>query len=507
MKWPRKRSGDFLLSSRQICKHHTTMAEEQVKVKMLSVSSVAPAIPTAQHSMFLSNVDLIWIPVANVQTLLFYKLSPDMEFTAVTDMLKRSLSLVLVDFYPVAGRLSTKGSPETGRPEIDCNDGGVEFVEASIDVDFADLEKDGFRHKPFFPELLRARDGSEFENYEGPLFSAQVTGFHGGGICIGATLHHVVADGVGFWHFMTCWAECSKGSPISNRPEHMRTIFKREQKTNCVMPNISFGAQEVVVGDIKGAQIFKFMLDDLQPTDGKINVSKSDADINSDSSVQDYVNYQTEDLEISGFHFNEEIIGKLKERAGAASSFVAISAHFWRCVTRAREVPEKEAVDFGIIANSRGRVKPPLPPTFFGNCVCMGFARTRAKQLLGQDIRFAAALIQELIKSCITDEQLNTLIDWFDYRLGSGSPLPSLGAETLGGRYFVGAANSPKFPVYELDYGWGKPLNATTATLNGIGGLMFFPGRDEGGRSIDIWTRLPRQQMETLKRILMIIPD
>ena len=89
-------------------------------------------------------------------------------------MLKRSLSLVLVDFYPIAGRLSTKESGETGRPEIDCNDGGVEFVEASIDVAFENLEKDDFRHRNFFKELVPTRDGSKHQNYQGPLFSVQV---------------------------------------------------------------------------------------------------------------------------------------------------------------------------------------------------------------------------------------------------------------------------------------------------------------------------------------------
>jgi len=44
-------------------------------------------------------------------------------------------------------------------------------------------------------------------------------------------------------------------------------------------------------------------------------------------------------------------------------------------------------------------------------------------------------------------------------------------------------------------------------TLSGIGWIMLFPGRDEGGRSMDIYTRLPRHQMETFKQILMIVPD
>lgn len=473
------------------------MAEEQVKIKMVGVSAVVPAIPTAKHTMFLSNLDLIWIPVANSHSVMFYKTSPELDFTAVTEMLKRSLALVLVEFYPVAGRLSTKGS---GRPEIDCNDAGVDFVEASIDMAFEDLEKDGFRHRSFFKEFVPLRDASKHENYDGSLFSVQVTGFHGGGICIGTSIHHVVADGSSFWHLMNCWAECCRGSPISNKPVHMRTIFRSEEKINCAMPNISFGAEKLVSHDIKEAQIFKFVRDD--------NVSTRIADIKDEQISHEFIlKDQAGDVEVGCFHLNEEMIGKLKERSGASSSFVAVSANFWRCVTRAREVPENEAVGFGMSANSRGRVKPPLPATYFGNCLCMGFALTKAEQLLGQDIHFAAALIQEVINSCASQEQVNNFIDWVDCRLGSGSSLPSLGLEILGGRYFVVAGNSPKFPVYEIDFGWGKPLNSQVPTLSGIGWIMLFPGRDEGGRSMDIYTRLPRHQMETLKRILMIVPD
>ena len=119
------------------------------------------------------------------------------------------------------------------------------------------------------------------------------------------------------------------------------------------------------------------------------------------------------------------------------------------------------------------------------------------------------ASLQELLKYCTVEEKIIALVDSVGWRLWSGRPLPSLAMGTFTGRYFVGAVNSPKFPVYELDYGWGKPLNAQTGVLYEDGGMMLFPGRgrDDGGRSIEIYTRLPRRQMETLKRILMIIPD
>jgi len=65
---------------------------------------------------------------------------------------------------------------------------------------------------------------------------------------------------------------------------------------------------------------------------------------------------------------------------------------------------------------------------------------------------------------------------------------------------------SPKFPVYEVDHGWGRPLSVQAAFLPEIGQMMLFPGR-EGGKSIAVSTKLPRHQMETLKQILMVIPD
>jgi hypothetical protein len=43
--------------------------------------------------------------------------------------------------------------------------------------------------------------------------------------------------------------------------------------------------------------------------------------------------------------------------------------------------------------------------------------------------------------------------------------------------------NSSKFPVYEIDYGWGSPLSVQevfTYTSNIIGGLMLFPTRGGG---------------------------
>lgn len=152
------------------------MSEEQVNVKLLRVSSVVPAISTVKHRMFLSNLDLFFISFKN-QRVMFYKIDQEeMEFSTIVEKLKSSLSLVLVDFYPFAGRLDIEGD-ESGRPEIDCNDGRVEFVEASIAMAFGDLEKEGFRHRSLFKELFRNldhdRDSLENRTCDRPLLSIQ----------------------------------------------------------------------------------------------------------------------------------------------------------------------------------------------------------------------------------------------------------------------------------------------------------------------------------------------
>lgn len=478
------------------------MAEDQLQVKVSRVSMIAPAIPTVKHRMFLSSIDLSMIATNNMRKLLFYKTQK--EFSTIVDELKGSLSLSLVDFFPFAGRLDIDGG-ESGRPEVDCNDAGAEFVEAAIDIVFEHLEKDEFQHKSFFKELVQTRDKS----YDASLLSIQVTAFQGGGICIGVNFHHVIADGASFWHFMKCWAELSRGLPISENPCHMRTYYKRD-KESCSIPKISVRAEEVVNDRIKEAQILRFTRDDLLPMkNSEISLSTSDPSRNMNSSIQKPIKSEGTKLEITTFHFSEKMIQSLKERSGASSSFVAVAAQFWRCVMEAREVPENEAVYFALAVDCRGRVNPPLPPTYFGNCICIGTARTTAKQLLGQDIGFAAALIQELIHSSNWEMQLNNRIDWVESQLCScdkdrSVTLPNF--PKYQGRYIVRVAMSPKFPVYDIDHGWGRPLNVQAAFLGEIGGMLLFVG-SEGRRSIALSTQLPQHQMERLKRILMIIPN
>jgi len=98
------------------------------------------------------------------------------------------------------------------------------------------------------------------------------------------------------------------------------------------------------------------------------------------------------------------------------------------------------------------------------------------------------------------------MIDFLNESPGSGAVrfLTQLGSVA---RYGVNVVSSPKFLVYEIDYGWGSPVSVQAESISEIGGMVLFPGRDtEGGKGIALSTCLPRHQMETLKQILMTIP-
>lgn len=189
----------------------------------------------------------------------------------------------------------------------------------------------------------------------------------------------------------------------------MRTVFQQDNGDRAI-PNLYLRAEEVVSDLIREAQIFRFVPDNSLPLKySEINASAGDHSVeNIDISiVQNSVEDET-NMEISTFHFSRKIIQSLKERSGASTSFAVVSAQFWRCVMKSRQVPENEPVYFRVSIDFRGQVKPPFPPTYFGNCICSGIVGATTKKLLVQDIVFVATLIQDLVSSWAAELQTSS---------------------------------------------------------------------------------------------------
>mgnify|MGYP000046431707 FL=1 len=135
-------------------------------------TTIIPASPSTKRHLFLSSLDIHWREVHYNKRILFY---PNIITTTgchdATETLKTSLSAVLVHYYPWAGRLAL--DPQ-GRLIIDCNDVGVEFVEASVDFQMSEISREGFPMMPLYESLCRPVDHTGDRLYTSPLLSIQV---------------------------------------------------------------------------------------------------------------------------------------------------------------------------------------------------------------------------------------------------------------------------------------------------------------------------------------------
>lgn len=106
-------------------------------------------------------------------------------------------------------------------------------------------------------------------------------------------------------------------------------------------------------------------------------------------------------------HFSEASLAALKKRArgellaagdptGAAAltRFQALTSLIWRSITRTRRLPPEQNTVCRTAVNNRGRLRPPLPPEYFGNSIhAAATSSARAADLLSAGHGRAAAAV------------------------------------------------------------------------------------------------------------------
>nr|XP_043634102.1 acyltransferase Pun1-like [Erigeron canadensis] len=124
--------------------------------------------------------------------------------------LKKSLSKCLTQYYPFAGRL-----PSPSASYVECNDEGVEFLEASIDVvRLEDLVLKRDPDETIINNELVPNLGIESSNR---MLEVQVNHFSCGGVAVAVSISHKIADGFTMANLVNHWATVTRGgSPIIN---------------------------------------------------------------------------------------------------------------------------------------------------------------------------------------------------------------------------------------------------------------------------------------------------
>lgn len=440
--------------------------DSSIKVKITQKTHVQPKKKLGRRECQLITFDLPYLGFFYNQKLLIYKENGS-DFEEVVKKLKDGLSVVLDEFYQLAGKL---GRDDDGVFKVMYDDDmeGVEVLEAIVDVnnDGIMVSVDDLASKEditMMKELVPYNGILNLEGLKRPLFAIQLTKLRDG-LAIGCAFNHAVLDGSSTWHFMSSWAEiCNGAHSVSQLPFLTRTKARSTR--------VSLDIPEV-------------------PSQPDLTTVSADAP----------------KLREKLFRFSAAAVEKIKKAHNAVgptngttapsgppfSTFQSLSSHIWRAVTAARELKPEEPTVFTIFADCRKRVDPPMPDSYFGNLIQAIFTGTAAGLLLGNPPEFAAGTVKAAIEAHDAAAIDKRNKEWEDK--------PIIFQYKDAGMNCVAVGSSPRFKVYEVDFGFGKPERVRSGANNRFDGMVYLYPEKGGGKGIDVEISLESKAMDNLER-------
>lgn len=295
--------------------------------------------------------------------------------------------------------------------------------------------------------------------------AVQVTVFPNHGVSIGLTINHGACDGTSTANFMKSWADtCKSGSAASFiTPLFDRSLFIYPKEFDSIYLNLAMKFRELI----------------------------SNSSIANSSNKSTNNEAKQDDLVIGSFWLSKDEIEKLKQwvseekEAVHCSTFVVACAYVWTCQVRARGWETNRIAWFGFPVNLRGRLRPPVPEEYFGNCLGICVTSAEVGELVKEDgVSVAAEFIRRAIDE-LRDDALRYVSTW-----------PEIG-RTVGDKQPLSVAGSPGFRVYDRDFGWGRPVKVEVVSIGRNGAMSISEGRD--GEGIGIGLAASKQEMDKFR--------
>ncbi|CAO2043924.1 unnamed protein product, partial [Urochloa humidicola] len=382
-------------------------------VRIVDVSYVtAPASAAGApppEPIKLNAMEAQWVVAPVLQHLLLFderdhQLPP---FDAVVQSLKSSLAATLSTHAPLAGKLHYLADTgdvailfsATGGGGGDAE--GVRFVVAETDADARSLAGDEDHDVLTFEGLVPEADMTVLP---APLLAMQATRLGEGGVALGLTVHHAVADGRSMWRFVEAWAAACRGDAMPEPPP----CFDRSRVS---LP----GGEELA------RSVLKKYIPNL-PVVTMPGILK-----------QDRLSFtrQTFNLDAPRITQLKQSIVRLAESRGAPlrhppSTFVAVTALLWTCGVRGRSIPADDEVFLFFLADIRDRLDPPAGAEYLGACLTTCIAKLPARELHGEGaLSAAAAVIQDAIGKMVADP-LGCYPGWEFLKVACAGEMPPL---------------------------------------------------------------------------------
>ncbi|KAG2569151.1 agmatine coumaroyltransferase-like [Panicum virgatum] len=441
-------------------------------VRIVDVGYVpAPAAAAPPGPIKLNAMEAQWVVAPVLQHLLLFEGDQLPPFDDVVRSLKSSLAATLATHAPLAGKLHHLA--ESGEVAIRCSaaDEGVRFVVAETDADARRLACDEDHDVLTFVGLVPEVD---MYRLPAPLLAVQATRLGGGGgVALGLTVHHAVADGRSLWRFVEAWAAACRG----DAPPEPPPCFDRSR-----------------VGLPGGEELARSVVRKYMPD---LPVVPMPAILQ-----QDRLRFtrRTFTLDAPRIARLKQRIVRLGEAHGAPlrrppSSFVAVVSLAWTCAVRCRSFPADDNVFLFFLADARDRLDPPAGADYFGTCLTGCLVKLPARELRAERaLAAAAAAVQDAIRE-MAEDPLGSSPGWEFLKLAGDRTVPI--------DRVVNVSGSAGFMAYEVaDFGWGRPRRTENVRMNHDGQVALVRARDGGGVQVAV-SMLQRAHVDAFKSELL----
>ncbi|XP_022734807.1 vinorine synthase-like [Durio zibethinus] len=411
----------------------------KLEVAVISNYIVKPSSPTPDRlrRYQLSFLDQLTLTIYN-PLVLFYPAICDTQANKIhtSDKLKHSISNALTYFYPLAGRIMEN------QLFVDCNDEGIPFLEARVKCQLSDVIKN-----PVPCEINKLLPFKLHDANEIPL-GIQFNIFDCGGIGIGVCISHKIGDALSFFTFVNMWAAIARGERKLVAPEFVSASLFPPRDLSGFKPSISQTKEQIVT---------------------------------------------------KRFVFTASKIEEIREKYADNSRFgnqtrptriEALSAFIWSRFVTATEVRSRPDTLCSIVhmINLRTRIDPPQPEYSFGNLY--SFAMTfPSMDGTGESCHNLVTQMKDSIKK-INKECVKKIQDGYNH-LDSIRETAAIYAKAE--MLTISFTSLCRFPAYEADFGWGKPIWVGSAARDINNVVTFLDTAACNG--IEAWVSLKEEDM------------
>ncbi|KAK2427398.1 hypothetical protein P8452_41801 [Trifolium repens] len=416
---------------------------EKFEVKFIkkSVIKALNHFPKPFSVINLSNLDLLSgrFPVTY---LYFYKKPKLGNFKSFVNTLKTSLAQILNHYYPFSGQIVQ--NHKTNEPEIICDNNGSLLIEAQVNIPLKNLDFYNLN------ETLEEKIVSVQPNF--PL-QIQVTEFICGGISIAFTFDHALGDATSFGKFISSWCEISQHKPISCIPNHKRNLCARSPPK--YQPYLD--------------QIFiKCTIEEIQNMKMNNNISLKRL-----------------------YHIDASSINMLQRLASVngtkRTKIEAFSAYVWKIMINTVDQSKYKKCKMGWLVDGRERMSGSEKPmsNYIGNVLSLAFGSAKIQELKEGSLSNISEKVHDAISKVSNEEHFLDLIDWIEFH----RPGLMLAKAVLGqddGPVLV-VSSGQRFPINEVDLGFGSPLLGTVYTSIERVGVGYMNQR-KSGKGDGSWT-------------------